>query len=132
MTLTEFLTARLDEDEAAAGAAGGSSWVQNEGRDSDTISTGGDWAGTLLAAEEAAHVVRYDPARVLREVEAKRAMVTLHAPRAEPAPCEHFEAMPPACQECGSALDMLGYCDTFRHLAAVYSDHDDYDQAWRP
>jgi hypothetical protein len=72
-------------------------------------------------ALEAEHIARWDPARVLREVEAKRKILD-------------------ALQEAEAALDR-GYTDLVRgsqltllracrFLAAVYSDHPDYDQSW--
>jgi hypothetical protein len=53
MTLTEFLAARLDEDQAAAEA----------------------WSAPFSnpTAEQREHIARHDPAWVLAEVEAKRA-----------------------------------------------------------
>ena len=60
---------------------------------------------------QARHIARHDPARVLREVEAKRAILALR------------EASP-----VGSPVLTFALC----HLAAVYSGHTDYDPAWAP
>ncbi len=57
--------------------------------------------------------VAYHPARVLAECEAKRRIVEAH----------------------GSQLDARGevyWSPEVRYLAQVYSDHPDYDEAWRP
>jgi hypothetical protein len=57
--------------------------------------------------------------RPLREVEAKRAILTEYA---------HVRKL----QELTGA-DQDGYRDwVLRHLAAVYSDHPDYDPGWKP
>ena len=109
MTLTEFLTARLDEDEAYA----------RHFTATDDSTPAAEYA--YLAAR-----------RVLREVEAKRRIVELHRPVSEPAFCEHVQSMPPACQECGTGCDMDGLCVTLKVLAAVYADLPDYREAWRP
>jgi hypothetical protein len=55
MTLTEFLRARLDEDQAAAEA----------------------WSTPFSnpTAEQREHIARHDPARVLAEVDAKRRII---------------------------------------------------------
>lgn len=69
---------------------------------------------------EAAHIARHDPARVLREVEAKRAIVEM---------CEsHANAQFPDFEGgYASAAE-----DALTHLALVWSDHPDYRPAWAP
>lgn len=105
--LDEFLTARLDEDEAAAKAAAsrplGDQWID----------------GTRLTAV-AAHIARHDPARVLREVEAKRKILnswvsaaTADRYSAGPEPIDHFQD---------------GLEHALRLLATAWSDHPDYRQ----
>lgn len=101
MTLTEFLTARLDEDEALAQAA----------RE--------DYRMDLrMARDMAQHSARHNPARVLREVEAKRAILARHTK----------EVWDGSCFDCAEPYP----CPTVRAIAAVYADHADYDEAWRP
>jgi hypothetical protein len=117
--LVEFLTARLDEDEAAAR------------EEIESLRYGGRRGGKLTAA------------RVLADVAAKRQIIELHtgahtcreihtgtysadwpkeAPYGAPgqpwrhAQEEYFEDEP---------------CPTLRLLALPYADHPDYDQAWR-
>ena len=64
--LIAFLNARLDEDEAAAKAAWGVEW---------------DWRyvtrpfGERPSIAHTVHIARHDPARVLREVAFKRAIL---------------------------------------------------------
>ncbi|MFJ9558295.1 DUF6221 family protein [Nocardiopsis sp. NPDC101807] len=59
------------------------------------------------------HIARHDPARVLREVAAKRAVLALHQDA--------------GMGDCAHSSDP---CPTLRALAAPYVDHPDYDPAW--
>jgi hypothetical protein len=134
-TITEFLLARIAEDEAVAVASAaidpvpwraaegfvlvaehGDCEVAHEGRHDSLY--GGLWddegAGSLDMAEEtAAHVARHDPARVLAECKAKRAIVEGCQLQANPvvrtAPASYSQ---------------------IRILAAVYADHPDFDPEW--
>ena len=138
MTLTEFVGARLDEDEAAAKAATPSPWLHmhlgsegcqvirrqtsREGRPWRLRFTSSDWSVDHANAE---HVTRHDPARVLREVEAGRALLRRH---------EEDRHVPGQCSNCFDAFGqhLAWPCPTIRIIAAVYSDNPDYDEAWRP
>ena len=136
MTLTEFLLARIAEDEEVARGAGrDDAWEQGERYHERNVvrPVGGfDWVGVsgdrldipVLTAQSsstprelfegrARHIARHDPARVLAECEAKRLIV------------EHFSE---------TGIDFLGEIARvpLRALAAVYADHPDYDEAWRP
>ena len=75
--------------------------------------------------------------RPFREVEAKRAIIAEHGPD----PINKFGSVhDPLCLVCLTNRD--GYeemweadewpCRTLRSLAAVYSDHPDYRQEWKP
>ncbi len=55
-------------------------------------------------------------ARMLREVDAKRKILAEHTPND---PCDAHDA----------SLRSIP-CDTLRALAAIWSDHPDYDKAW--
>ena len=138
MTLTEFLTARYDEEEAAAKACQSPSpWKAATHPSDHWIVT--DATGDALiydegtpTLEEAAHIARHDPARVLREVEAKRKIVELHRPD----PAEYIDAdgddrSSVDCWTCetGGVPDSWP-CPTIRAAAAVYSDHPDYNPDW--
>jgi hypothetical protein len=112
MTLTEFLTARLDEDEAWARIHGPViPWGVGSGPFKAHINT---YAGNRVAEARnnnyARHIARHDPARVLAEVAAKRAIVNM--------------------DEDDRYSD--AYVVAIRALAAAYADHPDYDEAWRP
>lgn len=123
MTLAEFYAARLDEDEAAARAAGGAlPWRAVLTDDPETTlvldadqSTVAGW----LDAGEAAHIARHDPARVLREVEAGRKLLAAY---------EHACDLTPGSYKhgAGEALE-----EALSIRAEVWSDHPDFDETWK-
>lgn len=131
MTLTEFLLARIAEDEAVASAALAA--YDSPGGISAQWWTKAELAGRELDAEDIGHIVRHDPARVLAECEAKRRIVELHEPFVP-------YSGPSKCVACADNLDadhdgapMVAWpCPTVRALASVYAEHPDYDEAWRP
>ena len=162
MTLLEFITARLDEDEATARAAGDGRWRVDhwldprsscptgcscrrvEGLDFTVYDEGGH------DEAQAAHIARHDPARVLREVEAKRALLALHhhLRYVEPldAASKYEEDHRPAFDESPRYVGCAAchydsrheetypswWCDTVRLLALPYADHPDYRSEWSP
>ena len=146
MTLTEFLLARLAEDEAAAKAASAISkwdaeardhvkvpaapaiWVTADGYGSGAVErTNGDPhdVGIVVYDEgcpndaEATHIARHDPARVLADVESKRRIVEMFSGNLHERWDDGFEA------------EKIGR-EVLRALAAVYADHPDYQEAWKP
>jgi hypothetical protein len=74
MTLTEFLTARLDEDEAEARAAfsGQVDPLNGWGVDGRAVTP---HVGVVHEDVQRAHIVKWNPARVLDECEAKRRLL---------------------------------------------------------
>jgi hypothetical protein len=113
--LTAFLLARLDEDEAKAREAIEMRMAVKYVDPSDA--TRPDFE--LVAWPDlGVPSMLIGPERVLAECEAKRRIVAL-APW-----CNNSTA--------GSALIDLPGNLVLRDLAAVYSDHPDYDEAWRP
>jgi hypothetical protein len=114
MSIVEFLLARIAEDEEVARR--------------------GDERAFVHAVEDAYLPPRYpDPARVLAECQAKRAIVGLHRQ------VNVFSFAPSGdCAECGDP-EAEGWwvrrvdwpCPTLRHLGAVYAYHPDYNPAWR-
>jgi hypothetical protein len=169
MTLVEFLTARLDEDEQWALSAsapyqyavgnppvpdGGVHWTWVVGENwtpvtpdpvtDEFLSIGDDWSCNLATVEQwqsvngkwmmrrtyagtiqemdpsaAGHIARHDPARVLREVEAKRRIITNEQDRV-------LEEGPlPERMRDGIETDVMAL------LALPYADHPDYQEAWR-
>ena len=128
MRIDEFLLARIAEDEAvvyrwdsdaksrvAVMWAPGYATVASEGGDGEWLADGHE----VLYPRNV--MVLFDPARVLRECEAKRRMV---------------DAVIDLDLGCGHTADQIrrDECDDgirrLRILAAVYSDHPDYDPAW--
>lgn len=161
MTLTEFLLARIAEDEETA------EWAASRHAREGTVA---DWSrdtytnevvmcaaipgygdslqglGLAVTTEEAErmerphgpvieegggyvadHIERWDPARVLAECEAKRGAI-------DAAWDDHvrIEGEWGMCQS-REQMDVKGDVPgVIQHLAAVYSDHPDYRDEWRP
>jgi uncharacterized protein DUF6221 len=119
--LAAFVAARLDEDEAAANAGArrvGMPWRAEPqpgtpgGLVLDELGLVGSTGGRYAAA----HIARHDPARVLREVAATRALI---------AAIEHPD--PNQGPEYGYGLRLA-----LMYRAAIHGDHPDYDQEWKP
>jgi len=160
MTLTQFLLARIAEDEAVARAASTDLdpnwWEKSEharvyAGDWDRVVQGGEIeAGPNLRRDPLAHIARHDPARVLAECEAKRAIIAFHEswPVLVEGPMEFgpVDGTDPhaiayrATHQIAWATQ-AEYVKRFgteppttpmlRALAAVYADHPDYDEVWR-
>jgi hypothetical protein len=129
VTLIEFLRARYDEDEQVASMAAGPighRWQPNpagglSGRD-------GPMRVHLEDRQCLPHIARHDPARVLADVAAKRAII---------ADCTEMLKM---CQvDRGGNLGrpgehMMGDFGRWilQKIAAPYADHPDFDPAWQP
>lgn len=131
MKISEFYAARLDEDEATAKLAAreGGTWTQDDPvRYPGSISSlGGQVVYDEGAPDEnqAPHIARHDPARALREVEAKRAILAAHD-RAE-----HYCPLPVLPSRHGQLwTPEEGPCWTLRLLVSIYSDHPDYEAGW--
>ncbi|MEU2730085.1 DUF6221 family protein [Streptomyces griseoviridis] len=131
--LVEWLGAQLDEDERIARAAGGDAWRRQE-HASDTVAIYDSKGEPVVydegwpTEEQRAHIAAYDPARVLREIDAKRrvlrdlasAEVALRA--TEPGRGPH-ELMTGATNSWRAVVKVL---------AAVYADRPGYLAEWRP
>jgi hypothetical protein len=115
MRLVDFLTARLDEDEAVA-----------ERLRSSSVGDPWGWQPNRLETCEKRRV-DYPPARVLADVKAKRAIVDRHSEVYYGA--HEGVGSVTMCREC---RDQRGPCWTLRNLASVYADHPDYDATWAP
>ncbi|WP_275558459.1 DUF6221 family protein [Streptomyces sp. 5-6(2022)] len=135
--LVEFLRARLDEDEQIARRAceyAEAEWrldeefgetvlwwppephIAEKEREKGLPVVSDQWRGQTIDSRIAPHVARHDPARVLREIDAKRETVHWHL---------HEEC-------CSVCLDDVEGCPLFRALATPYADHPDYREGWRP
>lgn len=147
VTLTEFLTLRLDEDEAVARSAvltdgRWRAWIEGEGANfggDDVILTDGeDLYVSGCGPKTLRHIARHDPARVLADVAAVREVLGLHSVP-EPDQFVVYDESLKQCRTCGPGdhyaaqdyADQYSYpCDTLRVLARPYADHPDYDPAW--
>jgi len=111
-SLTEFLTARIDEDEAVARL------TAERMRHTPPRGIGG--IGDL-------GVVGYPFARVLAECEAKRGAI-------EAAWADHCQIESEWGTGKGRAqMEAAGdYPEVVQHLALPYADHPDYQPEWRP
>ncbi|MFE2073692.1 DUF6221 family protein [Streptomyces misionensis] len=125
--LVEFLRARLDEDEQVARAAAGRNWLDGDGwlmNEDMHIAEVGD-RPTLV------HIAAHDPARVLREIDAKRRIIAEHemvpAGQGGKLGCDICVATPSWGPEVVS-----GPCTTLRLLALPYADRPGYRSEWRP
>ena len=131
--LVTFLRARLNEDEQTARLAANDArgmgiaydepvhWRNSDGNlyldggYGSGIAVGG--YGCQIGDEVVNHIARHDPARVLTDIAARRAIIDLHVDRAECTRCEWFD-------------DELYPCDTLKLLATVYASHPDYRKEW--
>ena len=128
MTITEFLLARIAEDEAHAGLCSGIHHLAD-------VEVGVDETTPLYGKTP------FDGTRVLAECEAKRRIVDEHRTYGEWAR-QAFDGWTsiigddPWCVGCGYIEDEprvthVDQCVTLRALAAIYADSPDYREEWR-
>ena len=137
--MAAFLGARLDEDEAVAAAASrfprwhAEPWYDGEFLKDGRTERADLWGNTgmqftgqgALSTVVIDHIARHDPGRVLREVEAQRAILAA------------YESVLRDCASVGDPARrprLYGEHDGLRmavaHLAGVYSGHPDYQPEW--
>lgn len=110
-TIVEFLRARLGEDENDARRAAfwhGPAWA------AERVGPYLDPDG--LDPDIARYIARHDPASVLADVKAKRAIVGRYIDN-RPHPPNAYD---------------LALLDVMRDLATAYADHPEYRQEWKP
>lgn len=147
--IVAFIEARLDEDEQVARAVEDRSapfdgqWKNDDNR---ALRTYNDW---VLAYKPNAepwapgvldHIARHDPARVLAEITAKRRVLARHH-RASSPEYVYRERIPIyMCEGCeyetaygftSARTPDINQCPELRDAASVWSDHPDFDEAWR-
>ncbi len=127
MTLTDFLLARIAEDEKGAEtAAFGVPWESDQCAVTETTATAhgeviADDCWSRPIADRSDHIARHDPARVLAECEAKRRIVDL------------AEAVQDDMERLAPGFASVVVLDKFaRILALPYADHPDYREEWKP
>lgn len=131
VTITEFLSARIDEDEKAVAGFPGKSWAYVYGSVEDDHLSPNGFPGTVIDVgyegcyQDGAlqHVARWDPTRVLAECAAKRAIVEgmLQIERDPKA----LLLEPLVSWQYKHTLEWF-----IRPFAAVYASHPDYRQEW--
>lgn len=126
-SLIMFVRERLEEDEEAARRVFGTKvmadlrrgvpppqWVLLEdGSIRDDVVGGGPIRVGFTWRTEADHILRHQPARVLRQTAALRSVVEEHEGRHSCGVLESDDDDP---------------CPTLRHLAAVWDDHPDFPE----
>lgn len=143
MNIIDFLHARIAENEAEAHDATGARWVVLPGVNASMVNIDptnvrdekwkygrfGHVATTSHDAAYAEHIARHDPARVLAECAAKRAIINqaIAASDGHATVIEEFCLGEPAKSEAYANDPGLLI---IRALAAVYKDHPDYQQEW--
>lgn len=156
LTLAGFVLARLAEEQAVAEAASPGPWEACVDRHQRGVTEVGVWCESTgryiaeqvtsgdRAAADGAHIARWDPARVLAEVEVKRQLLKLHAivhreiGWLSDGEEEHAEI--PVCGLCVPRHSHFrrredvpeGACSTVRLLALPYAGHEAYRVEWAP
>jgi hypothetical protein len=143
--IVEFIKTQLDEDEAAVKTMG----VERHGRwwASQRIDGSFDPEGTtvyfdvrrsdglgymhlgtpgMLSGPTAAHIARHDPAAVLADVAAKRAVIELYE-TAKTA----LEASAGTVLAGAAKLNLRAYGNAVRALAAAYANRPGFKPEWR-
>jgi hypothetical protein len=135
--LVQWLRAQLDTDERIARAATAGPWLVDcetyaealIAGDGTTVIAGGRWGGEASAfesTEDALHIAAHDPARVLREIEAKRRILDLHSLVGTLQTGARIETVV-SCPIC-----RVWPCSTVRLLALPYADRPGYRAEWAP
>lgn len=128
--LVRWLSEQLDADAEAAREAiervGDGHWQQRNAR-IVTVADREREVADYAIHECISHIVRHDPARVLREIDAKRQLLALH----EPGEMEYVDG--DVCMACDVKGGEPFYpCKTLRLLALPYADRPGYREEWRP
>jgi Family of unknown function (DUF6221) len=139
--LLAFFEARLDEDEKAANGAAELS-ARTNGPPDPVWADGGRHGviaacGTLATGYEhemeppiSAHIARWDPARVLADVAAKRSLIEDY--RIVVANNAIERRLPPDDEVRAAARELIAksLLMILRRLAAAYTDHPDFRPEW--
>lgn len=154
--LVQWLTARLDTDEQIAREATDGPWrnaptarhhATASGRSEEAVFAALPDVGVVIVAAtgeaserrnlvNAEHIAAWDPARVLREIDAKRQLVKLHGRATLRAGGgAQYYATTTVCRSCEANLQFPEEswpCTTLRLLALPYADKPGYREEWAP
>lgn len=134
--LVAWLRAQLDADEQAARAASPGPWTVNDESYAETIYdangqdvvSGGRWNGEASvfdSTEDAIHIARWNPARVLAEIDAKRRIIDRYLAGDTDMGSTHGpDWNEPESRQLGE--------DVLRLLALPYAGQPGYRDEWRP
>jgi hypothetical protein len=120
--LVRWLRAQLDDDEQIAREAHAPNW-STDGRRGLHYGVEDGWMTDALTTADADHIARHDPARVLREIDAKRQLLADFAP---------------LLAQTDATIDgeWNGHDDLHGRLLAYltlpYADRPGYRDEWRP
>lgn len=121
-----FLRARLDEDERSARAASGATWQLGVMFGTVIAVGNGKTVARDCVEALAEHIARHDPARVLRDVEAKRRIVDRYEDALVRLDDPEYST-PEARTQIREYEDFV-----LPALALPYAEHPDYRDEWRP
>jgi hypothetical protein len=144
--LVRWLGEQLDEDERIARAASGEEWgavVPSQPyvifdvaalKANKTLETVGRVAA-VERAEDRAHIAVHDPARVLREIEAKRKLIAQGGPFCT-SNCDDPDS-PPMDPDTNWTTPLEHHFDCAAYeaakvLALPYANRPGYEESWRP
>lgn len=129
--LARWLGEQLDAEEAEArltADAFGVAWTTDDAMESVSSDTGADVVAEPYAPRS--FIAAHDPARVLREIGAKRKLLALHsAVWIDTGDADGNDRSGYFCVECDSQTFP---CRTLRLLALPYADREGYLESWRP
>jgi hypothetical protein len=145
--LTTWLRTQLDEDERIAIATAvahhpAATWHLNGAGDIEDHQGGYVACGPYgcgMDEDDSAHIIRWQPARVLAEIQAKRRILDLHPHLPVVQPIwpglpSHEDDGPHriGCQTCKFSDTTTWWCDTVRLLALPHAGRPGYRDEWRP
>lgn len=147
--LIAWLNQQIDDDERVANEAGGNEWATvalgssvvafNTSATFTDINPAEEVKLAIVAESQSEelvrHVTRNDPARVLREVAAKRKTLAVHRITNHP-PFPGDDRPQHSCQRCDwtPEEELWNYgvaCEAVLAIASVYSDRPGYRDEWK-
>lgn len=145
-SLIDWLRAQIDEDERLARKAGGIEW-RAAGIDDKYVADARNGCAIACYTEvypecaigmdddDAAHIANWDPARVLAEVQSKRAILDVHPIETDLSEYERGLGTGQSfgCRRCADDDGVIkgeGYCRTLQALAEPYRSRPGFRKEW--